>query len=76
MERAVDGFFAKYGRRGRKLERIWRPWVEAMVAEYGVAMLDRLEVGIEPCAEDQAAQATRERLYTLKARYRRRARHR
>ncbi|MBE1559090.1 hypothetical protein H4W81_001869 [Nonomuraea africana] len=23
MERAVDGFFAKYGRRRRKLERIW-----------------------------------------------------
>ncbi|MEV4159264.1 hypothetical protein [Nonomuraea dietziae] len=71
MEQAVDDFFAKYGRRGRKLEPIWRPWVEARVAEYGVSVLDRIEVGIPPCPEDQA---TRDRLHTMRAMYRLRRR--
>ncbi|MEU7901093.1 hypothetical protein AB0B45_50755 [Nonomuraea sp. NPDC049152] len=62
MERAVDDFFAKYGRRGRKPGLIWRPWVEARVAEYGVAVLGRIELGVAPCDEDRAA---RERLYTM-----------
>ncbi|MFC7717912.1 hypothetical protein [Nonomuraea recticatena] len=31
MEQAVDDFFARYGRRRRKLEHIWRPWVAYVV---------------------------------------------
>jgi hypothetical protein len=71
MEQAVDDFFAKYGRRRRKLERLWRPWVEVMVAEEGVSVLDRIEVGVPRCPEDQA---TRDRLYTMRAMYRLRRR--
>ncbi|MEV4059658.1 hypothetical protein [Nonomuraea dietziae] len=71
MEQAVDDFFAKHGRRRRKLELIWRPWVEARVAEDGISVLDRIEVGVPPCPEDQA---TRDRLHTMRAMYGRRRR--
>jgi hypothetical protein len=72
---AIDRYFAHHGRQRHRLSRVYRPTVELLVAQHGVAALDRIEVDIDcPCCDEERAR--KDRLSWVKAEYHRRGRRR
>ncbi|MDX3101074.1 hypothetical protein [Nonomuraea angiospora] len=68
---AIDQYFARHGRRRHRLARLYRCTVESMVAEYGIGVLDRLEIDIQ-CACCNQKQARVEQLSWMKSKYQQR----